>query len=97
MSESTDQKAGRYLAEGRVAALLVNAEAGMGTFSVLGSGDEPYNVAYHGEWACDCPARVLECAHIVACRRIAKFEPRRSLTPASEKSDITRQLAEILK
>lgn len=78
MSEDLDQKAGRYLAEGRVAALLVNLDKGFGVFLVSGSGDEPYKVVHRDRaWECNCQARVLNCAHIRACKLITRNFQRR--------------------
>lgn len=81
MSESKDQKAGRYLAEGRVAALHVNRREHTGQFRIAGSSDEPYDVFYRsGDWTCTCPARVLDCVHILACQKISDFSPYRSFS-----------------
>lgn len=92
MTESVDQKAGRYLAEGRVAVLHVSPMKGR--FEVLGSDDEPYHVGYGGDWTCNCQARVLECAHIVACQKITNFR-RVQTSKLSSGDEITRLLAEL--
>jgi hypothetical protein len=92
LTESVDQKAGRYLAEGRVAVL--RKDHFKASFSVLGSDDDPYSVLFDGDWSCNCQARVLECAHIVACKKIASFEhikPQSSFSSGDD--DITKQLA----
>lgn len=66
-----DEKARRYLTEGRVKAQHVGEFTAL--FHVRGSepGD-PYFVKFSkvGGWKCDCPARVPECAHIKACALI---------------------------
>jgi hypothetical protein len=65
----SEDKAHRYLVEGRVRVLradrvLVRAE-------VRGSAPQPYTVAYDGVgWACNCEARVPLCAHIVAVQMV---------------------------
>lgn len=93
MSESVDQKAGRYLAEGRVAVL--RKDFFKGSFSVSGSDEEPYSVLFDGDWSCNCQARVLECTHIVACKKIASFEHIKPQPLSSSDDDISRLLAEI--
>ena len=93
MAESTDQKAGRYLAEGRVAVL--RKDFFKGSFSVSGSDDEPYSVLFDGNWTCICQARVLECAHIIACQKIASFEHIQPKPLSSGDDEITRLLASL--
>lgn len=95
MSETLDQKASRYLAEGRVAVL--RKDYFKGSFSVSGSDDEPYSVIFDGDWRCACQARVLECAHIKACQKIASFEHIQPKALSSEDDDITRQIAAIFR
>jgi hypothetical protein len=94
LAESVDQKAGRYLAEGRVAVLHVDPR-GLGAFRVKGSDDDPYDVIYNDGWSCNCQARVLECAHILACKKISAFKSVRARIFSSGDDDITRQLAEL--
>lgn len=65
---SPGEKAGKYLAEGRVKAQHV-AE-GSALFHVTGSDPgDPYFVKFSKSlgWRCDCPARVDQCAHVKAC------------------------------
>lgn len=69
MNETITTKADRYLTEGRVRVLLVNDSGG--EFEVAGS--DKYSVKAM-PWTCNCPARVLECAHIVACQKITSFD-----------------------
>lgn len=72
---STEVKAIRYLAEGRVKAQHVSESTAL--FHVTGSepGD-PYFVKFskHGGWKCDCPARVPDCAHVRACRLVTDLQ-----------------------
>ena len=77
MSESIDSKAARYLVENRVAVVEVIDQVGI--FQVVGSDAKPYVVRHGGEWTCTCPSRVLECSHILACRKITKFDPLRQM------------------
>jgi hypothetical protein len=93
-SESTDQKADRYLTESRVAVVLVTETKGV--FAVAGSDDTPYTVEYVGEWLCNCPARTLVCAHIKACQKIAKFDKSRKALWQDPEDDITKFLNGIL-
>lgn len=62
-----EEKAARYLAEGKVKAKQVDGSSAV--FHVSGStpGD-PYHVKFSNfaGWKCDCPARVDECAHVKA-------------------------------
>jgi hypothetical protein len=96
MAESVDQKAGRYLAEGRVAVLHVDRAQGRGVFRVKGSDDDPYEVGYSmGDWSCNCQARVLECAHILSCKKISAFQSVRKKIFNSGDDEITRRLAEL--
>jgi hypothetical protein len=96
MAESVDQKAGRYLAEGRVAVLHVDRKNGSGIYQVKGSDDDPYEVTYsRGDWTCNCQARVLQCSHIAACKKISAFEAVRFKIFSAEEDDITRMLASL--
>jgi uncharacterized Zn finger protein len=61
--ESPEQKAARYLAEGRV--VISTAGPGYVDATVRGDG-EVYKVGYRrGSWFCSCPARG-RCAHLLA-------------------------------
>lgn len=64
---SPEEKAAKYLAEGRVKAQHVGESTAL--FHVTGSDPgDPYFVKFSKTgWKCDCPARVAECAHIKAC------------------------------
>lgn len=69
MTETTTQKADRYLTEGRVRVVLVDGNKG--EFEV--AGNETYYVRAM-PWTCTCPARVLDCAHVLACQKITTFD-----------------------
>jgi hypothetical protein len=63
---------------------------------VRGSDDDPYEVFYsHGDWRCNCQARVLECTHIVACQKISVFEPVEFKIFSPDEDEITRMLASL--
>lgn len=71
MSESVQQKADRYLTEGRVRVVRVTDESAY--FEVWGSRSTPYKVHGGADWLCNCEARVPDCAHIKACRKVVKL------------------------
>lgn len=77
MTETIEAKAARYLLENRVAVVKVADQDGI--FQVVGSDPKPYIVRHHANWTCTCPSRVLECSHILACRKITKFEALRQV------------------
>lgn len=73
---SPEEKALQYLALGRVDVLWVHRERREASVNVQsGSMDgDPYSVEFYGdEWHCDCPARVLDCVHIRAVRKVVHF------------------------
>ena len=74
MAESVATKADRYLTEGRVRVLFLDNNKA--EFEVAGS--DKYSVKAM-PWTCNCPARVLECAHIVACQKITSFDDVRKI------------------
>jgi len=79
-----EQKANRYLTEGRVLAVCLTPQGG--EFLVNGSAPEPYKVHFLGEWTCSCRAQV-RCAHIVACQKITRFDPARQIMFADPDTD----------
>lgn len=82
MGASIAEKAGRYLAEGRVKVQFVTEDGGL--FHVTGSDPgDPYYVRFSSlaGWKCDCPARVDVCAHVKACQTITEFKPVESPAP----------------
>jgi uncharacterized Zn finger protein len=91
VSASAQAKADRYLTEGRVVAFSVNTSRA--EFTVHGSGAKPYRVIFRGEWSCDCPARVSPCAHILACQKITRLIPTRTISVQGddELSDFLRE------
>ena len=68
MRERAAAKAGRYLTEGRLILTAVTAN----TVSALARGDgRIYEISGHGNvWSCTCPARSLNCSHLLAVRRV---------------------------
>jgi uncharacterized Zn finger protein len=83
--ESVEQKAARYLAEGRVLLERVD-EAGV---RALVAGDSAthevvatwgmYTSPTFGEdgWSCSCPASISRCSHVVACELVTGGAARR--------------------
>lgn len=75
-TSTTEAKALRYLAEGRIRAVAVDAQARTATFRAIGSAETPYTVVYaQGFWSCTCPARVADCAHVKACALVSAPAP----------------------
>jgi uncharacterized Zn finger protein len=71
MKESSQEKANRYLIEGRVIITRVDDE--QITASVRGS-DQDYWAGYdpqQGRWWCECPARG-RCCHLLAVMRVTR-------------------------
>jgi uncharacterized Zn finger protein len=66
----TAAKAVRYLTEGRVRVAEVS-HLGI-VAAVMGSAPDPYRVTFARlvGWGCDCPARVVECAHVSAVQLV---------------------------
>jgi hypothetical protein len=65
--ETVEAKAARYLAEGRLAVVLVTADAIEATcHGATGT----WLLGWHGGWHCDCPARTDRCAHLTALRLV---------------------------
>jgi hypothetical protein len=73
--ENFEDKARRYLTEGRVRIRILNEESGVATAEVRGNG-AVYAVDHDDKgWACDCPART-ECAHVAALKCVTVLTPR---------------------
>jgi uncharacterized Zn finger protein len=73
---TVEQKARRYLTEGRVRVEYQTDESGV--YRV--SGSKVYTVNFHhSAWACDCPSRT-ECAHIAAVKLISPLRASRRVT-----------------
>lgn len=65
-AQTIEQKAHAYLIAGKVRVQWLDGETEM-LVHVRGSGEKPYVVrCREGVWSCDCPAHVLECAHVIA-------------------------------
>lgn len=68
--KGVDGKAHLYIAEGRVKVTgltTLEGKASKATVTVQGTRDKPYTVSWNGSvWACDCDARIVRCAHVVA-------------------------------
>lgn len=96
---TTEAKALRYLAEGRIRAVSVNAEARSAVFRALGSAQTAYTVVYdHGIWSCTCPARIPDCAHVKACALVSAPAPEpvaRTTRPARRGSTRTMVSSEV--
>jgi hypothetical protein len=73
--ETFQEKARRYLVEGRVRVIACDEENGIARAEVRGNG--AVYIVDHNEagWRCDCPART-ECAHIAALKRVMVLKPR---------------------
>jgi uncharacterized Zn finger protein len=68
--QSSEDKALGYLTQGRVCVRDVSSDGISAT--VRGSDPEPYLVTFTRllGWACDCPARVSACAHVMAVQLV---------------------------
>lgn len=75
VSPSVQKKAVKYLTEGKID---VQAVSPKGPALIEARGSEVYEVKWNGGWTCDCPARVLLCAHIVAASLVVQ---RKATTP----------------
>jgi uncharacterized Zn finger protein len=71
--ETREEKAHRYLLEGKVKVIDHSLQRGTAEFEVYGSSEDPYVVRFGGVglWHCDCPAKVEDCAHMLACKLIS--------------------------
>jgi uncharacterized Zn finger protein len=69
VSETIEEKARRYLGEGRVRIRAVSTE--VVEAEVQGSGVAPYKTRREGRrWSCDCPAWQRQCCHVRAVRLV---------------------------
>lgn len=72
--KSPEDKADRYIAEGRVKPEVVHIIGGELQGAVVwvqGSDAEPYKVESNGAaWWCDCPAHSMDCAHVIAAKTV---------------------------
>jgi uncharacterized Zn finger protein len=75
MRENVEQKARRYLAEGRLTILHLDE---LGIVAICKGGGAFYNVRWSPErsWSCDCPAKGA-CAHMRALQQVTVRQPER--------------------
>lgn len=66
--ENAAAKARRYLGEGRL--IVVRAERNWVRAVCRGDGAVWHPRFEWGSWSCDCPARSVSCAHLVALRLV---------------------------
>jgi uncharacterized Zn finger protein len=67
--ETAEEKAVRYLGEGRVKVRAVTP-AGVEA-EVQGASEKPYRTRREGHrWSCDCPAWQRQCCHVRAVRLV---------------------------
>lgn len=72
MRQTIQEKALDYLQEGRIQ--VVRADRHSIVLEVQGSDKHPYQAVFSaGMWSCSCPARVQECAHVLAACLISPF------------------------
>jgi hypothetical protein len=69
--ETIEQKAGRYLLDGRLEVTYVRESPLRVSARCRGSDGHVYSVGRDGSgWFCSCPARVARCAHVVALQLV---------------------------
>lgn len=74
--ESVQQKAIRYLAEGRIRIRACLEDDGLLEADVRGLG-AVYAAGRNSDgWFCDCPSRTIDCAHVIALKSVTAIEPR---------------------
>jgi uncharacterized Zn finger protein len=84
---SIEEKAHRYLAEGRVKVVQVGPSSA--TIEIQGSASRPYRVHVKGDSAmCPCEARVEKCAHVVAALLVVRVSGRPSIGESTELDDL---------
>jgi uncharacterized Zn finger protein len=78
-TENVEQKARRYLTEGRLRIERVDrgTEAlGFVVATCRGSDGDVYHLGHDprgkGEWRCTCPAKAKRCAHLIALRLVVQ-------------------------
>lgn len=67
--EGAQQKARRYLLEGRI---MIRSVGPQGVRAHVRGQGSVYNVAYEagGGWRCSCPARTPRCCHVIAVQLV---------------------------
>lgn len=90
MSKATsEEKAHRYLTEGRVKVVAVDASH----THLEVQGTDLYEVTFRAGWVCNCPARKPMCAHVIAAQLICPHrEPRGGTTISTVESDLAQFL-----
>lgn len=74
--ENVHQKAVRYLAEGRVRVRECREDDAHIEADVRGLGAVYSTGRDSGGWFCNCDAKTIDCAHVIALKIITAFEPR---------------------
>lgn len=78
MSEASQEKAHRYLLDGRVR--VIEHSEGSALVEVQGTDSDPYVVRFsslgsddagRGVWHCTCPSRKSLCAHVIAVKLVS--------------------------
>lgn len=78
--KSLEEKAFRYVEEGRVKVISIDRENGMALVEVQGSKEDPYRVRYAGGvWTDNCDAKQWRCSHVVAAGLVIDMSPVRKL------------------
>lgn len=94
MPTSRAHKAEQYLTEGRIRVIEHSQQHTL--IYATGSDTEPYYVKRNsaGAWTCDCPARVTDCAHVLAARMIIPESTQATLSnfPTATDPDIDKLL-----
>ncbi len=71
-SETTQEKAKRYLGEGRLTIRSFSRSSGVVVAFVVGDSGLMYRAEWSSDtgWLCNCPDREQLCAHVIALRLI---------------------------
>lgn len=85
-SETQQEKALHYLAEGRVK--VVFADHANASFHCNGSDLYTTRFTHHVGWTCDCPARKPECVHVYACKLITDLHVDRAAVKMTTDSSV---------
>ena len=86
--QSPEEKAHAYLLAGKVKVIDHSLQRGTAEIEVYGSAEDPYLVRFGGVglWHCDCPAKIENCAHLIAAKLISPLThaswPGKSVEPS---------------